>query len=227
MITGRTARLVAAGKTGGWKMLKFDHAPPATDEPPRYVLPCGLLERMEAMAAGQPSVRFRIWGRSSNYQGKSYLLPLAVTAILPEPASAPASGPASRPSGEGGLLERLLRDKPERTVVPVAVKTAATAASLSVAPDAGMAIAPGRGGIVADRLARVLREGAGKQLQAHFESDNTLRDPPVDLLPCALLAAAEGCVGQPVKISGKITHYKGKRYLLLWKVLPERMMGRF
>ena len=61
---------------------------------------------------------------------------------------------------------------------------------------------------------------------ARFESDNTLADEPIRLLPCKLLQKAKRRGGR-LRISGEITRYQGRRYLLLRKVLPERRMGQF
>lgn len=227
VIAGRVARLVTKGAKDDWKVLQFDKIPGAPDELPRYALPCRLLERMETIAAKRPAVRFRIWGRSTNYKGKSYVLPQSVTVVAPAPASSPTSQPTSRPGGGDNLLQRLLLDKSDRAVVPSAPKGTTTTSVPSRAPSVGAAIAPRRGGIMADRLARVLSADGDKWYRAHFESDNTLRDPPIMLLPCSLLTVARRHAGRTVRISGTITHYKGKRYLLLWKVLADRTMRRF
>ena len=85
---------------------------------------------------------------------------------------------------------------------------------------------------MADRLVRVLLTKNVGWTVAAFEGDNTLREAPVRLLPCALLERAEGAAGAvPLtgtrfRVSGEITTYKGRRYLLLRKLLPERDMGQ-
>jgi hypothetical protein len=88
--------------------------------------------------------------------------------------------------------------------------------------------------MVVDRLVRVLPEPAGRWWAAHFEADNTLQEPPLRLLPCGFLEVAQraqsgrGIGPEPLmRVSGLVTHYKQKRYLLLRKLLPERRLGRF
>ena len=78
-------------------------------------------------------------------------------------------------------------------------------------------------------IVRVLPDGSGRWSLARFEADNALRDPPLRVLPSLLreVAEAKGSDGQVLRISGEISRYKGRRYLLLRKVLKERQMGQF
>ena len=91
-----------------------------------------------------------------------------------------------------------------------------------------------RGTFVVDRLVNVLPVGLGRWMEARFVSDNTLREPPLRLLPCRMLRRAELLVagsrkGQTpqLRVSGVITYYKGRRFLLLRKAIQERGLDRF
>jgi len=85
-----------------------------------------------------------------------------------------------------------------------------------------------------DRLVRVVKAADGNWWEVRFESDNTGREPPMRLLPCKRLAAAQQALQSArrnrivqFRITGVITLYKGRRYLLLRKLLPEHQMDQF
>jgi len=163
--------------------------------------------------------------------------------LVPEPGAsqptsrpaAPSSRPASRPAEptSDDILNKLLQEsvgRPIRTP-PVVPKTIAAP---SVAPGAGKVLSAGRGAMVVERLVRVLPELTGPWWLATFEADNTLQEPPMRLLPCGFLERAQRIQAQrphgttPVlRVSGLVTHYKQRRYLLLRKLMPERRLGRF
>ncbi len=86
--------------------------------------------------------------------------------------------------------------------------------------------------LVVDRLVTLQRARQGRWLKVSFTGDNTLREPPLRLLPCKLLHRAEELAGEPhrtvkLRVSGRVTRYKGRRYLLLRKVIRVREMGQF
>ena len=87
--------------------------------------------------------------------------------------------------------------------------------------------------VLIDRLVRVVRDADDGWMTVRFESDNTLQDPPMRLLPCRMLERAEqlaaGKARQTdiLRVSGEVYQYKGNNYLLLRKVLPQRDMKQF
>jgi len=118
----------------------------------------------------------------------------------------------------------------------------------SVAPITGQQLNKDRGRVLVDRLVTIRgpkadfgsfsHGGAGASddwWEARFVSDNTLQDQPIRLLPCKLLQVAESLHARQrwggdtarFRVSGLITNYKGKQYLLLRKVVVERDMGQF
>ncbi len=255
MVVDRQARLAYEGKDG-WFVLRFLPEPERTDEAPRRALPNQLLEQMEAQVARSPAVRFRVSGETTVYDGHAYLL-LTKATVLPaapaaahgpssKPASPPPKGgsgsgaPTSRPATGGGaeptsndILQELLKDKAGRPVPVVPVRPRPAEAP-SVAPGAGKPLPADRGGMVVDRLVRIRPEPVGSWCAACFEADNTLQEPPIRVLPCGFLAKARrlaetrGIGGERVlRISGLVTHYKRRRYILIRKLLIERRLGRF
>jgi len=155
------------------------------------------------------------------------------------PAKAPLGGLRPAAAGKPGeltsddLLQALLSENAGRPIqtVPVLPDSPKPA---SVAP-AGPGVLPAaRGEMVADRLVRIVPDPQGRWWLAAFESDNTLQEPPMRLLPCAMLAKAKSLAGEArpgrmriFRVSGKVTHYEGNRYLLLRKVLVELNLGQF
>ncbi|HNX27667.1 MAG TPA: hypothetical protein PKK48_09705 [Phycisphaerae bacterium] len=103
----------------------------------------------------------------------------------------------------------------------------------SVAPAGQMPLTQGRENLVIDRLARVVKSKHSDWYEVHFISDNTLREPPYLVLPNSRLTESLrlnsylGYHDRKLRISGEVIFYKGRRYILLTKVFPERDMRQF
>jgi hypothetical protein len=228
----------------GWFLLHFLAEPNRPAAPPRAVLPCRLLEAMEALAADRPGCTFRVTGETTVYHRRAFLLLRKATVVSDGPAG-DSRGPASRPAepdapDPGGDLADdvaalLLAERPGRELVATRPAEVTTDPVPSVAPKAGQKqMTLGHRRLIVDRLVRVLPgagEAAGWRVAA-FEADNTLQEAPIRLLPCRLLEQAErqfgapGGLGQRYRVSGEVTVYKGQRYLLLRKRLYEYAMDR-
>lgn len=188
----------------------------------------------------------RVSGETTVYKALAFILltepPVIVSAAQAETQEAPAETTATAPAPTGGstsvsaerVRELMLKGSdeqplpvpprgPVRPVVPAeSVPPAPTGPELSYGPES----------IVADRLIRLVPEREQGWLLARFEADNTLQQPPLRLLPCKLLEKAEQLAveakGRMVRfrVSGQITRYKGRSYLLLRKLIREREMGQ-
>lgn len=81
------------------------------------------------------------------------------------------------------------------------------------------------GTLILDRPGRMIRSPDGQQAEFVFEADGkTMRDPPMVILPNIQLMAMENAVTGAnrdlrFRVSGTVTEYKGRNYLLLMKVL--------
>ena len=164
--------------------------------------------------------------------------PATMAASAPATATAPAaSAPAQAPDmleAEAGasaeeIARMLLSEKPGRPVVPVRLPPTPPKPEPSVAP-AAEPIRPGPGGIVIDRLARVVRPRGSEWALLVFESDNTLKEPPLRILPSQWLQAMEDVTaklkerGAIFHISGEVHRYHGKDYVLIrWAFLKKPM----
>jgi len=246
-IVDRRARLNRV--SGGWYSLGFEDDPTLPAEKPRWVLPSMLLESLTDEVAREPNSVFRVSGETTVYKDQFYLLlgKVVIEAAaaadpppLPRPvkrASPPAttSAPATTQATSGpglssdDILRRMLQEQPGTPVI-LPVTPPKIAPAPSVAPVGRDQVMVDHGRLIEDRVVRIMREeGSGKWWQVRFEADNTLREAPLRILPSALLEKTEPVLGKAPKfrISGVITQYRGKQYLLLRKVFGEREMGQF
>ena len=242
----------------GWVLLQFLEQPSRESEPPRWALPCELLEALERAIDEDPKVVFRITGENTVYRDQGFLLLTKVTVEVPEPAmpappppapvatrpapatkaaaTRPASAPATRPAGASAqdVFEALLRDKPVRPLAPATRPADPVQPAPSIAPRGGRPVErtlqADQRRLIMDRLVRLLPAGVGKWKEARFEGDNTLVEPPLRLIPCGMLERVEAkAAGGRTKftVSGLVTRYKGRQYLLLRKANPARDLGQF
>ena len=237
---------LSAPDARGWRTVQFEPAAGEAPVGPRRVLPCRLLEQMENVAQARAKTVFRIWGENTVYRDRLYILPLAVTVVRPAtvaPAAppAPTKAPTSRSAASGGdgaksapagvddVVGELLKDTPDRAVVVPAPAKDTGAGEKAVAPGATGVAGADRGDLVVDRLVRILPQEDGLWTAARFEADNTLVEPPMRLLPCALLSRVQDLAeeGMVFRVTGRTTYYRGHRYLLLRKALRQRRLGRF
>lgn len=148
------------------------------------------------------------------------------------PAEKKPSAADSRTVGTDELIGGLLDDVPGRakTIETPPARTAdenkSDYAPITAPPE------PGKGTAVINRLIRLSpRKGGG--YEARFVGDNTLRDPPMEILPNIQLTRAIwystriGKARSKLQVSGEVTYYRGKRYLLIRKLIPHRDMGQF
>ena len=255
LVIDRLCRVEQDKKTG-WTIVTFHDEPGRQAEEPRWALPCERLAKIEAFVAEHPGAAFRMTGESLVYRGRCFLLitqepvvvgpqgraetkPAKEPAAKPEttPESHPASKPAtSRPTAGSELepvadeiFQQLMRDRPAKPMDTSAYRPTAPAVAPSVAPVPAGAEAMAIGGddIVVDRIVTIPpAKPDGGWREVRFKSDNTLLEPPLLLLPCLMLERAESMGGE-LRVSGLVTTYKGRRYLLLRKALRERDMGQF
>lgn len=219
---------------------------------PRRVLPSAYLEGMEEIYAKDPQTVFLVSGENTVYRGRAYLLVLNVAvdkvkASTTQPANGPAEGPPAHASGASptptvdaatrpdDIIAEMLKDRPGEPVqAPPSPRIAAAKPQPSVAPSRYEDPLPvGRGSMVVDRLAYIVPQGQRDWWEIRFLSDNTLREPPMRLLPSKMLERAQRLGVSKnrsavlLRVSGQMTEYQGKSYLLLRKVLVERDMGQF
>jgi hypothetical protein len=151
----------------------------------------------------------------------------------PKPTTQPSTRPASTPSRSltaDEMLSQMLRPPPsgtgERVLQPPADPPLRdrTSGRGSVVPNAPAITVMREGTFLVDRTGRLTKSADGTA-EFSFESDGrALRDPPVVIVPSLKLVAMEEAVKAANKdlrfrISGMVTEYRGRNYVLLEKVL--------
>jgi hypothetical protein len=122
------------------------------------------------------------------------------------------------------LLSSVPTDKP-LSAAPARSRTDATSGSAAVAPGAPVVTVLREGSFIVNRVGRLTRSADGQQMEFTFDSDGkTMKDPPLVVLPNLKLMAMENAVTGSsrdlrFRISGTVTEYKGRNYILLDKVV--------
>lgn len=144
--------------------------------------------------------------------------------------------PATQPSSPDDVLDRLLQ--PDSAPTPAPLQPSRPAGPAIDRTTGGGAVAPGaealpvmrEGSFIVDRTGRLTRGADGVSWQIAFEADGkALQDPPMILLPNLKLMAMEDAVRSTsrdlrFRVTGVVTEYRGRNYLLLEKVvvLPDQ-----
>lgn len=122
---------------------------------------------------------------------------------------------------------RSLNPLPER---PATDKSGAA----SVKPNAPSVGVLREGTFIIDRVGRLTKTADGNQYEFTFESDGkALRDPPLIILPNLKLMLMENAVtgtnrDLKFRITGVVTEYRGRNYILLEKVsVPNETLTQF
>lgn len=257
LVVNRRCRITYRPDTG-WYLLTFLAEP--SDKPggktvPRWVLPSKWLSAVARVLAGKKSARFIVHGENTVYKDRAFILlssvkidrsvpgktkqPKAPSPSIevrkPEPATRPIVVPAAAKleTHASDIAARLLKSRPGRPV-QVAKDSGPVKIMPSVAPGVGVeGLDEDRGDVRIDRTVVICPDGDSQWWQARFESDNTLQDQPVRLLPCRKLQEAEQLIASGpsqavrLRITGVLSQYKQRQYLLLRKVIKEREMGQF
>ncbi len=236
-----------------WLILRFIPDDQGRAPADCWVLPSRLLEEMEKTASVQPDAIFRVSGESKVYQKRAFIHlgkvgvesdfdPLEDAVHEGDVETASEDDPDReevRTIEEGSsddVLEVLLTERPAMPVVkPRESAPEDREQPGGVSPEiADQDVThPGRGQSVVDRTVIFLPSEEGNWTEVVFESDNHGQEPPLRALPCAALSKAERVnTDRPhdsvrFRVSGEITEYKGKRYLLIRKAIERRDMDEF
>jgi hypothetical protein len=149
------------------------------------------------------------------------------TAPSTQPTAAPTTRPGLVPADQ--LLQQMLRPSNGPEVQPLLPALNAPVIDQTT----GKTVVPGsapvqtlvrEGDYVTDHMGRLTKSPDGSQMEFTFESDGqNMQDPPMILLPNLKLMAMENAVNGAnrdlkFRVTGMVTEYKGRNYLLLEKV---------
>lgn len=211
-----------------YPQLVFTGGPSGSNLAPMLVLPNLQLMSMEDAASETKENRtFTVSGVVTEYKGKNYILlepgPEEVSRQMSQPNLTETSrGPVS---ADQMLSEMLSADSQSPGSPPqmAAPQTDLASGSGALPPKApAVMVLPERSQIF-DRVCRLSRSADGMHEELTLESDGTaLQDPPLIVLPNLKLMSLEGASGDPTarfRVTGMITEYRGRNYILLQKVV--------
>ncbi|MGQ9651265.1 MAG: hypothetical protein ACUVXJ_14240 [Phycisphaerae bacterium] len=243
------SREVRIETEGDWLVAYLRKSTDLPDSPPLRILPNQQLSMLRAvLRQSPPPTSFLMTGRITEFMGANYILlenieevfadgaESSAPAVAP-PQSTPADAPRDREPTAEEILKQLL-SRPTRRSVALPQLTqiiqgddGQAAKTLSRPADPGGAPAglwPERAMLV-DRVGRVVPGDQWWTLV--FENrGRQAADQPIRLLPSRLLESAislsRGGTQTPVFIvSGEVTTYESRNYLLLRKLLVRRQAG--
>jgi hypothetical protein len=211
----------------------FDNGDDSQPLAPMLVLPDRELMSMEnAATATKRDLRFTISGTVSEYKQRNYiLLESGPDDEARRTMMMSAMSSTTRPASADQMLNEMLSSnansapRPSRPPPPGLDSSSGSGA---VAPGAPPMTVLREDSQIIDRTARLVRSPDGEQAELTFESDGeSMQVPPVVILPNLKLAAMEtaqaGARAVRFRVTGTVTEYRGRNYILLEKVvvIPE------
>jgi hypothetical protein len=150
----------------------------------------------------------------------------------PKGAAGPTTSKSAKELSAEEMLSQMLKPPQQTGNRPLApLPQAATggpdkkSGAGAVAPAAPVVSVLREGSFLVDRVGRLSRSADGSQAEFAFDSDGTaLQDPPVVIIPNLKLMQMEDAVTNAIKdprfrVSGMVTEYRGRNYILLEKVV--------
>lgn len=187
------------------------------------LLPCSVLEQMTGLVGKEQKMRLRYWGLFTKYNGKNhlfsvYFMPLEETPAKPEkPAAEEEKEPAEEPKTDSIIPTEILKQ----------IKS-------NAAPDLKkfqqVALVSGDTNLIGRSGYLVMRDGVEV-----FHPDGLgmkINSREFFLLPNTMLQDAEGQMAltpgkQRYTVSGLVTQYKGKTYMLIRRAVRTYTNGNF
>jgi hypothetical protein len=144
--------------------------------------------------------------------------------------SAPGDSAGSPPSADQ-MLSKMLQPTPGEAgttplqPIPAPPTVDTTSGAGAVAPGAPAVNVIREGSFIIDRTGRLTRSADGQQMEFTFDGDGqAMKDPPLVILPNLKLMAMENAVTNGnadlrFRVTGMVTEYRGRNYILLDKVV--------
>lgn len=211
-----------------YPQLVFTGDPSGSNLSPMLVLPNLQLMSMEdAASETKENLTFTVSGAVTEYKGKNYILlepgPEEVSRQMAQPnLTEIAHGPVS---ADQMLSEMLSADSQPSGSPPTMAppQTDLASGSGALPPKAPAVTVLRERTQIFDRVCRLSRGADGLHEELMLESDGTaLQDPPLIVLPNLKLVALEGAASDRnarFRVTGMVTEYRGRNYILLQKVV--------
>jgi hypothetical protein len=220
---------------GPYSQIVFINDPAELNLPPMLILPDLQLMSMEdAGTVTKQNLIFTVSGMATVYKGKNYILleagPEEISHQTPQldttPDNQQQDGPQNGPVSADQMLNKMLSENGKPTgLSPASAQPSADRASGpgALPPKAPLINVLRERSQVFDRVARMSRSPDGIEEQITLESDGTaMQDPPLILLPNLKLVALEAASADRnarFRVTGMVTEYRGRNYILLQKVV--------
>ena len=157
----------------------------------------------------------------------AFVMSTFAAAQTTQPAATQPSDARSMPAGQ--LLDQMLKPQGAgaKPLQPLPDQPAPdrTSGAAAVAPGAMQMNVIREGSFLVDRTGRLTKSPDGQQYEFVFDADGkNMKDPPVIILPNLKLMAMENAVNSSsrdlqFRITGMVTEYRGRNYVLLEKVV--------
>ncbi|MGA2440125.1 MAG: hypothetical protein ABSH08_04155 [Tepidisphaeraceae bacterium] len=215
---------------GPYPLFVFDPQPNLSPIQPMLVLPNLQLMSMEdAASETRQNLKFTVSGILTEYRGKNYILlepgPDEISRQTPSTSFVPAGAHGPAPA-EQMLSAMLAAEGPSSSAPPRSVppQNDLTTGSGALPPKAPLLTLLPEQSQIFDRVCRLSPGADPQQLQITLEADGAaLQDPPLIVLPNLKLTALENASGglhdTRFRVSGVVTEYRGRNYILLQKVV--------
>jgi hypothetical protein len=214
---------------GPYSQIVFINDPSEQKLPPMLILPDLQLMSMEdAGSVTRQNLIFTVSGMATEYKGKNYILleagPEEINHQTPQLTTMPDSqdGPVSADQ----MLNKMLSETGNPTgLSPATAQPSAdrTSGPGALPPKAPVVNVLRERSQIFDRVARFTHSSDGMQEEITLESDGTaMQDPPLILLPNLKLVALEAAAADRnarFRVTGTVTEYRSRNYILLQKVV--------
>jgi hypothetical protein len=159
------------------------------------------------------------------------LFPAAFAHAQASPTTKPTAGakPTTKPLPAGQVMDSMLKPMPNAgqplQPIPDAPRVDTSSGQAAVAPAAPKVNLVREGTFIVDRAGRLTKSADGLNMELTFDSDGqSLQDPPLIILPNLNLMSMEDAVTSgsrdlKFRVTGVITEYHGRNYILLDKVV--------
>ena len=150
-----------------------------------------------------------------------------------EPATRPAPSPIQRPfvgPSSAEVLQGLLKGRRGTPVIVDDRRATAGVRPLIAGPsraEPSVALLEHPNKMVTNRRAQLISTGNGAWKEIRFYDDNNLQLPPLTVLPSAMLKKAEANQDSDLAVTGEITVYRNRQFIILHGVEPILPLGRF
>ncbi len=201
------------GDQPGVSVFRIARDDPGTELFELTLMPCTLLASLEQLVESMPDeqIVFDLTGQVFVYRGRNFLMPTHAPRLVDYVAPSRPDDLDDRAAAPADSAEAILRDL-DRAVGPLVRSPRRAAADTTNPP-----VAPGT--MLLWRHGWMVREPGGAWSFVFGADATGLNDPPMILLPCRMLEdmerhALRSSPDEPLLVSGRVTRYRGRNYLL-------------